>query len=78
MQAHHRTPLVTQLLDYANLSPKLWPTFTLKTNHHKLLSNLPNVISIHIKLDRVVEPDHLLISLLELHAWIKDEADYQK
>jgi len=52
---------VTQLLNYANPSPKLWLTISLKTNHHKLLSNLPNVISIHNKLDLVV------ISLLELH-----------
>jgi len=70
MQTHHLVPLTTQLLDYANPSPKLWLTFSLKTNHHKLLSNLSNMISTHIQ---TLLWNQTIITGI---AWIKDEANY--
>jgi len=66
MQTHHLIPLATQLLDYANPSPKLWLTFSLKTNHLVQSSQC----DLHSHPDLAVEPDHLFM--------IKDEADYTK
>ena len=59
MQTHHLIPLATQLLDYANPSPKLWLTFSLKTNHLVQSSQC----DLHSHPDLAVEPDHLFMSL---------------